>query len=110
MRALNVMIAPYRMVRTLKLIDCIPVEYPVPTKNTASPKFFNVLNTCEDNGTEDKFFCTTYPAISPTSSVLAVLPMDRCNGGTEILPRMLPSNATKQTSINSENILLSFVL
>lgn len=61
----KVIIDPYITVLMSKLIDCIPAEYPVSAKKSASPIVLKEFNICDDILAVEKYFCVIYPTINP---------------------------------------------
>ena len=84
---------PYRIALISKATFCVPVENPVPAKNNASPKFLKTLRHWVDMLLFLYIFVKTYPTISPTINVQAVVPKDR--EAILIFPQMFPKRTIR---------------
>ena len=84
--------------RTSKLIACVPVEYPVPAKKSAKPKFLKLFNRSFDKSIRCRI---SKPMSSPTIRIAAVLPIDMLSNGILKAPIIFPISAITHSNINS---------
>ena len=80
---------------------CDPVENPVPTKNSANPKFLKALTQLSEIKFALAFLQKTYPTSKPTIKVVAVVPKGIVNDAILMLPKIFPKRAVRQIIISS---------
>ena len=80
---------------------CDPVEKPVPTKNSANPKFLKALRQQSEIKFGLEFLQNTEPMNNPVISVQAVVPKDNAADVILMFPIILPKRAVRQIRINS---------